>query len=484
LLRDAGEADMTEGPIWRHIMEFSIPTVIGLIFQQLYNTVDTLVVGKFVGKEALAAVGSTGSIVNMLVALCAGISLGAGVVISQHYGAKDYERLRRALHTTIVVTAVLSVLATVAGIVLTKPMLRLMSTPKDVFGQANTYLTIYFAGISGLLIYNMGSGVLRAVGNSRLPLYFLCLCAMLNVVLDLVFVIAFGWGVAGVAYATILSQFISAGLEIFVLSRGDKPYTIKWHHLRVSVEELKQIVRIGMPSGVQQAITSFSNVFVQSYINYFGTACMAGWSSYSKLDVFLLIPMQSIAMASTTFVGQNYGAGKLDRAREGVKRSLTFSVIITAALCVVMVLLRVPLLKLFNDDPEVIDYGAKFIALISPFYIVTSINQIYAGALRGVGSSRIPTAIMLFSFVIFRQAYLFVNRLLGHYFVLTALAYPVGWVVCSILMTIAYRRSVLIKHTSGHHIPRHADALAVAGSHTDDDSGSDTSAKAGLNADE
>lgn len=441
---------MTEGAIWRHIMNFAIPTAIGLVFQQLYNAVDTIVVGRFVSKEALAAVGSTGSIINMLVSLCAGISVGAGVVVSHHYGAKDFERLRNALHTTVIVTAVLSIFATVGGIFLTDPLLRLMATPPEVMGEANTYLTIYFAGIAGLLIYNMGSGVLRAVGNSRLPLYFLCLSAFLNIVLDLLFVIAFGLGVAGVAYATIIAQFISAALVIFSLSRGNKPYAINWRRLRISAEELKSIVLIGLPTGLQQAITSFSNVFVQSYINYFGTACMAGWSSYHKLDVFVLIPVQSISMASTTFVGQNYGADKLDRAREGVRKSLTFSVIVTSILCVLLIICRVPLLKLFNDDPEVISYGSKFIAMISPFYVVICFNQIYAGALRGIGNSRLPTAIMLFSFVIFRQAYLFVNRLLGYHFALTALAYPMGWLVCSILMNIAYRRSPLVRYAAAH----------------------------------
>lgn len=438
---------MTEGVIWRQLMNFSIPTAIGLLFQQLYNTVDTVVVGKFVGKEALAAVGSTGSIVNMLVGLCAGISVGAGVVISHHYGAKEYERLRHAMHTTVIITAILSVIATILGIVLTKPLLGLMNTPEDVMGEAHTYLTIYFAGITGLLIYNMGSGVLRAVGDSRRPLYFLCVSAALNVVLDLLFVIAFGLGVAGVAYATIISQFVSAGLVLISLSRGDKPYTIHWHKMRIAPDELKEIIRIGMPSGLQQAITSFSNVFVQSYINFYGTACMAGWSSYSKLDIFILIPVQSISLASTTFVGQNYGAGKLGRAREGVRQTLIFSLIITAILCVLLIVFRVPLLMLFNDEKEVIDFGARFIAMISPFYVLICFNQIYAGALRGIGISRTPTLIMLFSFVVFRQLYLFVNRLLGQYFVLTALAYPAGWLACSILMIIAYRRCPLVKHT-------------------------------------
>jgi putative MATE family efflux protein len=439
---------MTEGVIWRQLMNFSIPTAIGLLFQQLYNTVDTIVVGKFVGKEALAAVGSTGSIVNMLVGLCAGISVGAGVVISQHYGAKEYGRLRNALHTTVIITAILSVIATACGILLAKPLLGLMNTPEDVMGQAYTYLTIYFAGLSGLLIYNMGSGVLRAVGDSRRPLYFLCISALLNVIFDLLFVIAFGMGVAGVAYATIISQFVSAALVLFSLSGGNKPYSINWRELSVASGELKEIVRIGVPSGVQQAITSFSNVFVQSYINFYGTACMAGWSSYSKLDIFILIPMQSIAIASTTFVGQNYGAGKLGRAKDGVRQTLVFSLIVTAFLCVLMIIFRVPLLMLFNDDPEVIDFGARFIAMISPFYLLLCFNQIFAGALRGIGISRTPTMIMLFSFVLFRQLYLFVNRLLGQYFVLTALAYPAGWLACSILMSLAYLRSPLVKHSN------------------------------------
>ncbi len=439
---------MTEGVIWRQLMNFSIPTAIGLLFQQLYNTVDTIVVGKFVGKEALAAVGSTGSIVNMLVGLCAGISVGAGVVISQHYGAKEYGRLRNALHTTVIITAILSVIATACGILLAKPLLGLMNTPEDVMGQAYTYLTIYFAGLSGLLIYNMGSGVLRAVGDSRRPLYFLCISALLNVIFDLLFVIAFGMGVAGVAYATIISQFVSAALVLFSLSGGNKPYSINWRELSVASGELKEIVRIGAPSGVQQAITSFSNVFVQSYINFYGTACMAGWSSYSKLDIFILIPMQSIAIASTTFVGQNYGAGKLGRAKDGVRQTLVFSLIVTAFLCVLMIIFRVPLLMLFNDDPEVIDFGARFIAMISPFYLLLCFNQIFAGALRGIGISRTPTMIMLFSFVLFRQLYLFVNRLLGQYFVLTALAYPAGWLACSILMSLAYLRSPLVKHSN------------------------------------
>ncbi len=440
-----GDSDMTAGVIWKQLVQFSIPMAIGLLFQQLYNTVDTIVVGRFVGKEALAAVGSTSSIINMLVGLCAGLATGASVVISQCYGAHDHQRLHNAVHTTIAVTLIMSVAATFAGILIVPPMLRLMATPEDVFYQAQEYLTIYFAGVSGLLVYNMGSGILRAVGDSRRPLYFLCFSAVINTVLDLLFVIRFRMGVAGVAYATILSQFLSALLVLFVLTHDHTPYGIRWRELRIRRDTLSHILSIGLPSGVQQAITSFSNVFVQSYINFFGSACMAGWSSYNKLDVFILIPLQSIALASTTFVGQNFGAGKTVRARSGARQALVMSLIITAALSVLLMLCARPLLSLFTPDPEVIEYGARFIILISPFYITTCFNQIFAGALRGVGNAKVPMVIMLLSFVVFRQLYLYIVRLLGNSFFFVAIAYPMGWILCSALLTVCYKRSALCR---------------------------------------
>lgn len=438
---------MTQGSIWRQLLQFSIPMAIGLLFQQLYNTVDTIVVGRFVGKEALAAVGSTSSIINMLVGLCAGLSTGASVIISQHYGAHNGEKLSQAVHTTAVMTLILCVAATGLGVLIVEPMLRIMAMPMDVFPQAKEYLLIYFAGIAGLLIYNMGSGILRAVGDSTRPLYFLCISAVTNIVLDLLFVIRFGLGIAGVAYATILSQFLSAGLVTFSLSHTDAPYRIRWKRLALRKEPLKSILSVGFPSGIQQAITSFSNVFVQAYINAFGSACMAGWSSYNKLDVFLLIPVQSIALASTTFVGQNYGAGQLRRARQGVRDSLTMSLIITAILSALLIVCDQWMLLLFTTDQEVITFGERFITLIAPFYITICFNQIFAGALRGVGDGRTPMLIMLASFVVFRQIYLLVNRYLGGGFVPVALGYPLGWVLCSLLMLLAYKRCVLCRES-------------------------------------
>lgn len=437
---------MTEGSILRHILEFAIPMAIGLLFQQLYNAVDSVVVGQYVSKQALAAVGSTGNIINMLVGLCNGLSVGAGVVISQRFGAKDYDKLHEAVHTTLSITFILGVIATVVGMSIVTPMLHMMETPDDVFDQAKTYLTIYFAGMSGLLLYNMGAGILRAVGDSRRPLYFLAFSAGLNIVGDLLFVLVFHMGVAGVALATIIAQLCSAALVLIVLTRTKEPYGVKWNHLRIRWDMLKQILAVGMPSGIQQAITSFSNVFVQSYINAFESACMAGWTSHNKLDAFLLIPVQSIAMASTTFVGQNYGAKKHSRAKEGVKQALRLSVAITAVLAVLMILCRRPLLRLISPEADVIEFGAYFVSVISPFYVTICFNQIYAGALRGVGNAKIPMVVMLICFVMFRQTYLYTtHQIFGQSLLLTALAYPAGWVLCSILLAICYRQSILFK---------------------------------------
>ena len=441
------DADMTQGTIWKQFIAFSVPMAIGLLFQQLYNTVDTLVVGQFVGKEALAAVGSTGSIVNMMVGLCAGLSTGASVVISQSYGAHDYKRLHDAVHTTISVTILMCLVATVVGLFLIDPMLRMMETPEDVLPEARLYLTIYFAGISGLLLYNMGSGILRAVGDSRRPLYFLIFSALLNTAFDLLFVVVFHLGVAGVAAATVLAQVLSAVLVLATLTRDDSAYGIRWKDLGIRKAELSQILSIGLPSGVQQAITAFSNVFVQSYINAFGSACMAGYSSYNKLDAFILIPVQAIALASTTFVGQNWGANKPERARQGVRQALIISLIATVTLSVGMVLLSRPLLRLFSPDNDVIDYGVRFINLVTPFYFTICFNQIFGGALRGIGNAKAPMIIMLSSFVVFRQIYLFITKLLEVGFVAVALAYPMGWIVCSSLLTICYLHSDLYRRT-------------------------------------
>ena len=439
------DMDMTEGNIWKHMIRFSVPMAIGLLFQQLYNTVDTLVVGQFVGKQAQAAVGSTGPIINTIVGFCAGLATGASVVISQRYGARDDDGLSKAVHTTVALTFLVSLIATGIGQMIIGPMLRFMQTPEDVMQESGSYLSIYFAGVSGILFYNLGSGILRAVGDSKRPLFFLILSALLNTVMDLLFVLVFGMGVEGVAYATVLSQILSAVLILITLTREHGNYGIRWRKLSIDRASLSLILKLGLPSSIQSAITSFSNVFVQSYINAFGSACMAGYGVYGKIDAFALIPVQSISMSSTTFVGQNWGANKPGRAREGVRTSIMMSLISTAALGILVFVLAKPLMGFFSPDAEVIEYGVRFIHIVTPFYIAICFNQIYAGALRGIGDATMPTVIMLASFVVFRQIYLAVTKALGAGFIAVALAYPVGWILCSTLLILRYSRSALVR---------------------------------------
>ena len=328
------DVDMTQGNILRHLISFAFPLLIGNIFQQLYNTVDTWVVGNYVNNQAYAAVGTVGPIINMLIGFFMGLSSGAGVVISQHYGAKQLDKVHDAVHTSILMTLILGVVFTAIGIFMTPLMLQLIKMPDNVIPEATAYLTIYFSGLMGLMLYNMGAGILRAVGDSQRPFYYLVVCAVLNTVLDLLFVLALGMGVEGVALATIISQCVSAILVMGTLLKSDECIKLRLPDLRISFAMLKKIVTVGIPAAIQMAITAFSNIFVQSYINYFGDFCMSGWTTYAKVDQILFLPMQSIALASTTFVGQNLGCNQIDRAKNGVRQSLILSVGATAILLI------------------------------------------------------------------------------------------------------------------------------------------------------
>ena len=440
------DVDMTQGSIVRHIIYFAFPLLLGNLFQQLYNTVDTWVVGNFVSNEAFSAVGTVGPIINMLIGIFAGLSSGAGVVISQYYGAKRYDDVSRAVHTASVLTLVMAVLFTAAGISMIPYMLTLMNTPPEVAPESTAYLTIYFSGVVGLMVYNMGSGMLRAVGDSKRPFYFLVVCAVLNTVLDLVFVLGFGMGVEGVALATILSQGVSAVLVVVTLLRSDNCIRLIPANLRIHFDMLRKIFAVGIPAALQMAVTSFSNVYVQSYINFFGADCMSGWTAYSKIDQMLFLPMQSIALASTTFVGQNLGMRQTDRARRGVTVSLVVAVSSTILLMIPVMVFAAPVVSFFNGKPEVIGYGTMLLRLLTPFYVLCCFNQIYAGALRGAGDSKAPMAIMLISFVAFRQAYLFIMSRVCNEIVPIALSYPAGWLLCSLLSAIYYHRVSLSKN--------------------------------------
>lgn len=433
---------MTEGPIWKHIVMFAFPLMIGNLFQQFYNTVDSIVVGNFVSTQALAAVGSTTSIINTIIGLFMGLSTGAGVVISQAYGAKNDKAVHDAVHTMVLTSFIMGAILSVIGVLGAPYMLRMMSTPADVFEDAKLYLQIYFSGALTIVLYNMGSGIMRAVGDSKRPLYFLITSACLNVVFDLVFVLVFHMGIAGVAIATVLAQGISAALILITLTRSHENYGLHWSELRIQWPVLKRIFAIGFPSALQMMLTSFSNIFVQGYINAFGSAGMAGWSSYSKIDQFVMLPMQAISLASTTFVGQNIGGRDIPRAEKGVRTSIRISFSVTLVLSVLLMIFARPMLRLFTDEPAVLDYGTLFIRTNTLFLPITCRNQIYAGALRGAGDSRAPMIMMLTSYVAFRQIYLFtVSRLFPGNPQVVSLGYPLGWLLCSTLLTIYYKKS-------------------------------------------
>ena len=446
----SGMTDMTEGSILRHILLFAVPLMFGNLFQMLYNTVDSVIVGNFVGKQALAAIGSTTMIVNMLVFFFNGFSAGAGVIISHRFGAKQTESLHTAVETSMAATFIMSIIMTVLGVANVRPMLRLMATPDDVFAEAASYLTIYIAGISGLLIYNMCSGILRAVGDSRRPLFFLVLTSVLNIALDLLFVIVFKLGIEGAAYATIISQAVSALLTLRLLSVSKEAYALNWKDLGIEMNTLKAIFSVGLPAGIQSVLTAFSNVFVQSYINVFGSGVMAGWSSYNKLDQFIMLPMQSVAMAATTFVSQNTGAKQYKRADDGTKISVLMILAVSAVIAALLYRFAEPAVRLFSPDPEVISYGALFIHTNVFFFLLNCINHTLAGALRGYGDSKGPMVILLTGFVAVRQVYLYV---LTHYISNTpkwvGFGYPVGWMAAAVMIVIYYAVKKRKFNTSG-----------------------------------
>ena len=435
------DVDMTTGNITQHIISFALPLLIGNLFQQLYNTVDTWVVGTFVSNEAYAAVGTVGPIINMLIGFFMGLSSGAGVVISQYYGAKRFAEVEKTVHTAMTMTLILGVAFTGLGLFMTPYMLTLMKTPENVLPESSAYLNIYFSGIMGLMIYNIGAGILRAVGDSKRPFYYLVVCAVMNTVLDLVFVIQFKMGVQGVALATILSQATSAILVVITLLRTDECIQLRLGKLKLHWEMMKKIFRVGIPAAIQMAITSFSNIFVQSYINFFGDNCMSGWTTYAKVDQLLFLPMQSIALASTTFVGQNLGCNQVQRAREGVRKALIISMISTVVLMIPVLIFSPEIVAFFNSKEEVVYYGSMLLRWLSPFYMLCCFNQIYSGALRGAGNSKAPMIFMLTSFVAFRQIYLFAMSHICNEIIPIAMSYPAGWLLCSIL-TVAYYHKV------------------------------------------
>ncbi len=448
------DVNMTQGSIVTNIVKFALPLLAGNLFQQLYNMVDTWVIGQTGETGAYAAVGSVGPIINILIGFFSGLASGAGVVISQYYGAGNEKKVHDAVHTSMLFTLVMGVLFTVLGVTLSPVLLRLVfnseQTKNEVLGFANTYLRIYFSGVMGLMIYNMAAGILRAVGDSQRPFYFLVVSAVSNIILDLLFVFRFNMGVAGVAWATVISQVLSAVFSVFALFKSDICIKLYIKDLKFHGDMMSKIVSVGMPAAIQMALTAFSNVFVQSYIagvNTDQTYCLGGWTTYNKIDQLLFLPIQSLALAVTTFVGQNLGVGDIERAKKGTYIVHALSSAVTVVLMIPIILFAPQISSVFNKDENVIHYSALLLRNLTPFYILPCINQTYSASLRGMGRSRAAMIIMLCSFVGFRQLYLYViTNYVANEILPVGFSYPAGWFVCSVTLLIFFHSCDLSKN--------------------------------------
>ncbi|MDR1060189.1 MAG: MATE family efflux transporter [Clostridiales bacterium] len=435
------QSDMTHGNILRLLISFSVPLFLGNLLQQLYNAFDAIVVGNFVGNEALAAVGSAGVLINMIIAFFMGMSTGASVLISQAYGARDGRSLRDAEHTAVLLALIMGIALSALGIAATPQLLSLMRTPPEVVPLAAEYLRIYFAGMTALTVYNMGAAILTAVGDSKRPLYFLMISTVLNIIGNLAFVNIFHMGVGGVAWSTVIAEAVTAVLVILTLCRADGEYRLYLRDLRVHSRVVRRIGRLGLPGGVQQAIISLSNIIVQSYINGMGAIVLAGYIANSKLDAFIMLPTQTLALAVSTFVGQNLGAGQVKRARRGARISLMAGLAFSVAIAVLALIFGRYLIRIFTPDPAVADRALQFMRVFVPLYFLLCFTQIIPGALRGAGDVNVATLTCIISFVPIRQAYLYaVSRLGGASIGLVALSYPATWGLAAAVLLFYYFR--------------------------------------------
>ena len=417
---------------------FALPVFLGNVFQQLYNAFDAWCVGNYIGEEALAAVSSSGSLIFMMVSFFNGVAMGAGVVIARAFGAKDYKTMGKAIHTSIAFGLVTGALLTVAGVVFTPVILRWMGTPADVLPQSISYFRYYFCGAIFTVMYNIFVGILHAVGDSKHPLYYLIFSALINVLLDMVFVACFRWGVGSAAVATTIAQGISAALCLFHLLRVGAPYRVKLREIRFHQKSLRDIVRYGLPSGVQNSVIALANVFVQTNINSFGKAAMAGCGSYSKLEGFAFLPVTCFTQAISTFVGQNLGAGKHDRVKKGVAIGVICSCLMAELIGVLSYVFAPQLIGFFSDSPEAIDFGVRHMRTICLFYCLLAYSHCMAGVMRGAGKATVPMFTMLACWCLFRVTYISVAVKLVNELTTVSWAYPITWTLSSIIFTIYF----------------------------------------------
>ena len=438
-MRSLKQTDILTGSIPKQLLLFFLPIWFGTLFQQLYNTADTLIVGNFVGTNALAAVGATGAFVNLLVGLFVGLCSGAGVVIAQSWGAHDPEAVDRQVHTALVLSVGLGALLTVLGFASATPMMRLMGTPEEILADSALYLRIYSLGMIPQMLYNMGTNILRAIGDSKRPLYFLIAASLVNIVLDVVFIAVFGWGVAGAALATVLSQVASAVLTLRCIAGSEgTPWHIRAEKLRLHTEVLAAICMIGIPAAAQSAMYNVSNMLIQSSMNSFGTSTIAAWGVYGKIDFVFWMTINSLGIAITTFAGQNFGARQYDRVRNGVRVCMAMAAGVTLVISAVFYNAAEPLFRLFSQDDAVIAVGVGMMHVLTPVYITYISIEVLSGALRGCGDVRVPTLITVFFVCGLRMLWLFIAVPIRHEVATVEMRYPITWSLASALFILYY----------------------------------------------
>lgn len=432
---------MLDGPIRKSIITFAIPIFLGNLFQQLYNTADAFIVGNFISKEALAAVSSSGNLIFMLTGLLSGIAMGAGVLIAKYYGAGDRESLSLAVHTGVAFAILAGLFMTAVGVLLTPQILRWMGTPADVLPNSIAYFRTYFLGVLASFLYNIATGILQAVGDSRRPLYYLIVASIVNVVLDLLFVAVLGWGVASAALATVLSQVVSAALCLRRLLTSTDIYRLEAKKLRLHGPMLGRIVRFGLPSGVQNSVIGLANVVVQANINAFGPDAMAGCGSYAKVEGFAFLPVTCFAMALSTFVGQNLGAKQYDRVKTGARFGVLCSVLLAEVVGLAIWLFAPYVIALFNDDPAVVSFGHQQAKIEALFYCFLALSHCMAGIFRGAGKATVPMVVMLGVWCVVRVTYITVMVGIWENILVVFSAYPLTWMISSVIFIIYYFRA-------------------------------------------
>ena len=432
---------IVEGPIWKAILYFFFPILFGTFFQQLYNTVDAVIVGQFLGKQALAAVGGgTSTIINLLIGFFTGLASGASVVISHRYGSGNIDKTKQAINTAMAISIASSIIITAVGLLTAKASLEIIITPDDILPQALKYMRIYYAGSTALVVYNMGTGVFRALGDSRHPLYFLIIGCICNIILDIIFIGAFKMGVEGAAFATVISQAISMILTLVSLAKLKDGLKYRVLESRFNITELKEMLRIGLPSGIQSMLYTLSNLLIQSSVNGFGTDTAAAWAAYGKLDCMFWMIINAFGIAITTFVGQNYGAGKTDRVRKGVRTTILFAGGTTIVISLIYCLFARYAYMLFTQDENVINIGVEIIYIIAPTFITYITVEILYGTIRGAGKALVPTVICLTGICGIRVLWVcIVSPLIGT-LSSVIVCYPITWVITSILFLTYYKK--------------------------------------------